>query len=199
MISEAAIMGKLRLFAKTEAGRKKMDACVKRHQQSGKPFASGEKAIDEKEMAEAARLLIAAIQERMPESIASVGGTLTSTYPKKLADGSYEVEVRFDTGALHRDSLYSEGYDGVNNIVALLNNGYHAGNYVYGWWDGHAAGGSTETVYRSFSPMGTEQAFIRSRKDREGLRFMQQAVADFNAAYGEKYKATAVLGGEYTV
>ena len=95
---------------------------------------------------------------------------------------------------LHRDSLDNElGYDGIKNIVALFNNGYHAKNYVYGWWDGHRATG--DGVLRS--GYDNDFAWVRSKKEREPLRFIQQAVADFNASYGAEYGVTAIAGTAY--
>ena len=86
--------------------------------------------------------------------------------------------------------IYDLGYEGVDNIVALFNNGYHAKNFVYGWWDGHKATG--DGVLRS--GVDTDFAYVRSKKEREALRFIQQAVMDFNASYGAEYGVTAVEG-----
>jgi len=109
-----------------------------------------------------------------------------------MPDGSFTIYITFDDD-LHRDSLYSDGYEGVRNIVAVLNNGYHAKNYVYGDWDNHAPTGESKFDGRSIDT----SAFIRSRKDREGLHFIQQAVQDFNGNYGADFNVTAIVGEDY--
>jgi len=133
-----------------------------------------------------ASALMDMIKKRLPDSIAQVGNTLKSTPPKKV-DGGYEVQIKFDKSALRRDSLGNDlGYDGIDNIVALFNNGYHARNYVYGWWNSHK------------SATGDTYAWVQSKKEREPLRFMQDAVAEFNATYGAKYGIVVELGSDYT-
>lgn len=100
---------------------------------------------------------------------------------------------------LRRESLDDgiNGYtgEGIDNIVALFNNGYHASDYVYGWWDGHQA--TASTLFRSGSDIKANYAWVRSQKDREGLHFIQQAVDDFNGNYGAEYHVTATAGDVY--
>lgn len=195
MISESAIMGKLQAYANTAVGKKRMKDCIQSARDSGKPLASGEEVVGKKQMLEMANALAEMIRKRLPASIADVGETLSVGTPVRHQDGSYEVVLSFDVSALHRDSLKNDlGYNGIDNIVALFNNGYHAQNYVYGWWDGHRPSG--ESVYRS----GTtgDYAWVRSAKEREALRFMQDAEAEFNSIYGVKYNVTVELGSKYT-
>ena len=189
-------MGKVNKYASSPAGRKRIQKHLDDHRKSGIPLASGEVLIDEEAMREAANILISIIQKHLPESIASVGGSLSSTSPADIGGGNYEVQVQFGSGALRRESLDSGGgYNGggINNIVALLNNGYRASGYVYGWWDGHSPTGSS----LSSSSASDSFSWIRSRKEREALHFMQAAVAEFNAACGGTYNVTATLSGEY--
>lgn len=91
------------------------------------------------------------------------------------ATAQYEIHVNFNNDILHRDSLYSERYDGVDNIVALMNKGYSAKNYVYGTMPDGRRG--------------------RSLKYRQGAHFMQSAVEHFNTQYGPY--AIAELSDEY--
>lgn len=194
MISEVEIQRRLNQYVMTEAGKRKIDACIREHRQTGRPLANGEIVIGPKEMTEMADALIGMIQRRIPEAIAQAGQTLRSTQPVKRADGSYRVEVRFDKAALHRDSLENDlGYEGIDNIVALFNNGYHAKNYVYGWWDGHSATG--DGVLRS-GPSG-DFAWVKSRREREPLLFMQEAVDEFNTVYGDRYHVVVDLASDY--
>lgn len=78
--------------------------------------------------------------------------------------GGYEIVVNFKQEELDRPSLKPEWFpEGVYNIVALLNKGYHAANYVRGEWHGQS---------------------VRSLKDRAGLWYIQTAVEKFNSLYG---------------
>lgn len=195
MISESAIMGKLQAYANTSVGKRRMKDCLQAARDSGKPLASGEQVVGKKQMLEMATTLVEMIRKRLPASITDVGEALSVSEPIRHPDGSYEVILSFDSNALHRDSLENElGYEGIDNIVALFNNGYHAKNYVYGWWNGHRPSG--ESVYRS----GTtgDYAWVRSEKEREALQFMQEAEAEFNAVYASKYGVVVQLGSDYT-
>lgn len=80
-------------------------------------------------------------------------------------------------GNLHRDSLCPAKYNGVDNIVALLNNGYSAGATVYGSWHG-------QDIY--------------SLKQRSGTRFIQTAVRQFWDRYASEYNIINIeISDEY--
>lgn len=94
------------------------------------------------------------------------------------ATGKYEIHVNFNHEELDRESLWKQGYPGgVDNIAALMNQGYSAKDYVYGEW-----------------PTGSGNR-IRSKKSRQGAHFMQAAVEHFNTQYGPY--AIAELSDEY--
>ena len=197
MISTDAIMTKVNQWAASPTGRRVMKDTIKAHQKSGEPLASGQTLAGEKEMREAAAALIEIIKGLLPQSIASVGDSLSSTAPKERASGEFECFIQFGSGALRRESLYNEhGYtgEGIDNIVALFNNGYRASKYVYGWWDEHSP--TADALSRSLP--GDSFAWVKSRKEREALHFMQEAVKKFNSIYEAKYSITATLGGAYT-
>lgn len=83
----------------------------------------------------------------------------------------YRVDVFYMQDDVERSSLYPEGgYDKVYDIIALLNQGYTADNYVYGEWK------RTSTVYGP-------HASIRSLKQRDGYFYIQSAVRQFNQLY----------------
>lgn len=190
-------MAKLNQYASSSAGKKKMKDCIQTARDTGTRLASGAVVPGRKEMCQMAEMLIGIIRGKLPESIAAVGDTLTYSQPKKLADGSYEIQISFDESALFRPSLDTGGvtnYDGIKNIVALFNNGYSAKDYLYGWWENHHPTG--EAFGRS-SP-GDNFAWVRSRKDREALLFMQAAEDEFNIMYGAEYNVTVHLGSDYT-
>lgn len=85
--------------------------------------------------------------------------------PQKVGTNRYQIDVWF-TNNMHRDSLVPGKYGGVDNIVALFNNGYSAGNSVYGIWHG-------------------EQ--IASLTERTGIHFIESAVRNYMANYASEY------------
>lgn len=74
----------------------------------------------------------------------------------------YYVHAYLFTGGLHRDSLMPERYDGVDNIVKLLNNGYMARRSVFGMWHGEP---------------------IWSKQVRTGAHFIERAESKFRSKY----------------
>lgn len=128
----------------------------------------------------------------LPESVMKHIAGMSSENYIQTKDG-FEIPLYF-AGDLHRDSLENDlGYGGINNIVALFNNGYTASNHVYGWWNGHTSTG--ESVTRSNG--GDNFAWVRSKIERPALRFIQQAISDFNGNYGAEYDVTAVAAEIY--
>lgn len=198
-ISPADILSKVEAWSKTPEGKKRIQAKLDEYGKQGRATTqAGSKIRTEQTMYEAAAKMISILQNAareagLPESLLEHFDALTASAPKALGNGTYVVSIDFG-GDLSRKSLENDlGYNGVDNIIALFNNGAHANNYVYGWWNGHAPTG--ESVYRSGSSSG--YAWVRSKKDREGLHFIQQAVSDFNGNYGADYGVTATAGDDY--
>lgn len=193
-----SISSKLNAWTKSPHGQAKMQAKLDEYVKDGvKKTAAGDDVINERRIHEAAAKLISVLRSTaesygLPASVMRHFDGLSCSKIYTMPDGEMCVYIYFG-GDLHRDSLYSDGYGGVRNIVAVLNNGYHASNYVYGDWDGHSPTGESVFDGRSID----SSAYIRSRKDREGLHFIQQAIQDFNGNYGSDYNATAVAGDEY--
>ena len=194
-----SIMDKVSAYAKSSAGKERMGKCIQQYANSGvKQTAAGDKVFTEEMMWEAVPkflyvMRVTAAEYDLPESVMEHINNMESSGRITKTPEGFEVCLYFD-GDLHRDSLENDlGYEGVENIVALFNNGYHAKNYVYGWWNGHKATG--DGVLRSGAD--NDFAWVRSKKEREPLRFIQQAVADFNANYGAEYGVTAVAGTAY--
>ena len=106
--------------------------------------------------------------------------------------GDYECYIYF-TDDLSRNSLETDDSqgEGINNIVALFNNGYVASAPKYGWWNGHSPTG--ESVYRS--GQNNNSAYVRSTQARPSLHFMQAAIEDFYKKYKSKYKMSVLLNG----
>lgn len=199
IINMDAISAKCKAWSETPEGKARMNAVVKEYAANGvSKTGCGGKVLTESDMWGAAARLIRVLQSTaqsydLPDSIQKHFDSLECSKPYALPDGTVEMYIYFEDD-LHRDSLYSEGYDGVDNIVAVLNNGYNARNYVYGWWDNHSPTG--DNSYRS-GGFNSKDAWVRSKKERTGLHFIQQAVQDFNGNYGYDYNVTAIVGDDY--
>lgn len=98
----------------------------------------------------------------------TVDDTVVSA-PSKVGKNRYTIGISF-SGDLHRDSLVPKLYDGVDNIAALLNNGYSAGRRVYGIWKGH-----------------NDDKRMGSLTDRAPSEFVDYAVRNFMATCAKKY------------
>lgn len=130
-------------------------------------------------MEEASKLLLDTIIQYLPLSLSYIGeqlaGCISSIHSE---NGQYQIDIIFPSDAIRRDSLYSDEYNGVDNIIALFNNGYKASNPVYGYWN-------------------TAKKRVRSTVSRPSLSFMQEAINEFNSTYGNQYACRAKLGEQY--
>lgn len=191
-------MRKVTAYSQTDKGKSKMREVIQQYHADGVgKTGGGGKIMTETDMWTAAAKMIDVLRMEaksydLPPSVMRHFDSLECSKIYEAPDGSSVIYIYFGDD-LHRESLYSDGYEGVRNIVALLNNGYHAKNYVYGDWDGHSPTGESKFDGRSIDT----SAYIRSRKDREGLQFIQQAVQDFNGNYGADYNVTAIAGDDY--
>lgn len=95
--------------------------------------------------------------------------------PVKVGENQYQIDVWFSND-LRRDSLAPDEFDGINNIAALLNNGYKdhgkmmTNNPVYGVWMGHSG---------SFN--------IPALRQRSGAYFIQNAIRNYMENYAAEY------------
>lgn len=204
-INMSSIMSKVGAYSRSVSGKLRMKECIQKYEAEGrKKTAGGGKVMTEAEMREAGAKLIQILQETarnndLPQSVIQHFNSLECSKPYRMQDGSTLMYVYFEDD-LHRDSLDDgmNGYtgEGINNIVALFNNGAHASDYVYGWWHDHEP--INDAVLRSrVGDTKVNYALVRSQKDREGLHFIQQAVDDFNGNYGADYNVTATAGDDY--
>lgn len=178
-INMSSIMGKVKSWSKTPVGKKTMSTAT----------------LPESKMEEAASKLCYLIRYEaashgLPESISDDISSVEYTRPYKTGENEYTVFIEFRAN-LHRDSLYPEGYDGVDNIIALFNNGYTARNYVYGWWDKHKATDGNVADTRNMNGFG-DYVWTRSLLHRGGLHFIQQAVHDFDGNYAYMYPGLSI-------
>ncbi len=168
-INMAEVMRQVNAYFQTEEGKKLL-----REHMKGAAAANLQEAAEK--MISILRATAASFD--LPASVQQHFESLHVSAPRDGPDGTYSVEIYF-TGDLHRDSLEPQNYGGVNNVVALLNNGYDehpAMEHVWGYWHGVHIHGLTQ---------------------RTGLRFMQEAVHEFNSLYGAKYGVTAFVGEDY--
>lgn len=197
-INMSSIMRKVSAHSRTDKGKAEMRERIQKYRADGVgKTGGGGKVVTEADMWTAATKMIDVLRSTaqsygLPASVMRHFDSLACSRIYEMPDGSSIIYIYFEDD-LHRDSLYPEGYDGVQNIIALLNNGYHAKDYVYGRWAGHSPAGGSKLDGGS----ADASAYIRSRKDREGLRFIQQAVKDFNGNYGADFNVTAVAGDSY--
>lgn len=138
-----------------------------------------QQSMNQNQMISISRELVEIIKNNLPPSISGDSiGTIFSA-PHIVGD-KWRIEINFNPESVFRNSLLNDGDSGygVDNIIALLNNGYHAKRQVYGYW---------QTAGRN----------VWSRQDREALGFMQKAIDIFNDEYGSVYNCTAQLSEKY--
>lgn len=203
-INMGSIMSKVSSYTKSAEGKSRMKEYIGQCRSQGRSETfAGSTIITEEEMVNASRKMIQLIQEagraaELPESVMSHLQDLEVSPVTHRKDGSAVMYIYF-SGDLYRESLEDgdNGYtgDGINNIVALFNNGAHASNFAYGWWNGHNPTGAS--LARAGGDLKPGYAWVRSRKDREALHFIQDAVASFNETWGTLYNATAIAGEDY--
>lgn len=111
-------------------------------------------------------------------ALQAVEGFSAGTPVATAKNGMSVIQIPFTfNGNLHRESLYPKGYSGIDNIVALLNNGYAAKDTVYGQWKGNS---------------------IVSLQQRSGSGFIQNAVRQFLDRYASEYNIIDIeISGEY--
>jgi hypothetical protein len=215
-LNMASIMKKVNAWAKSPAGMARCDKAIQvAIKTNGGVLKSGKKVLSDQMVEDAVNkfihtLVVSAESHGVPASVLNHLLTADSgkLWYEQTKFGSYQgVVYIYFGGDMSRPSIYPEMYydedesggqhNALHNIVALFNNGYHARDYVYGYWDNHSYKpiGESWNSYRSAHNLLGEgySAYIRSRKDREGLYFIQQAVDDFNGNYGSMYNATASI------
>lgn len=107
---------------------------------------------------------------------------ITHSAPYSDGDKVY-VDIMF-TDDRHRDSL-DPSYEGIDNIIALLNNGYNANGAVFGDWIDHN---------------NVEHEDTWSVRRRGGAHFIEQAVTDFWGNYATDYNVIDIkVAEEYGV
>lgn len=186
-INIESIMSKLKIYADSDSGKKRMSDCISERMKSGEnKTASGETIISAAQMEEAADLLIRLICKYaapLPGSVFELLSTLENTPPSPFDDdeSSWYVDIQFEDKSLLRRESLRRGFgseartgDGIDNIISLFDTGYFAHRKVYGVWD-------------------SAQARIKSKMRRHGIQFMKKAINEFNTTYGKQYHCVASI------
>lgn len=176
-------------YIKSNAGKNKVEQYIEdcsRKNMSKTP--SGASIVTEKEMKEAAQLLINmfkdyAAKSGLPESVADDVADISVT-----RDDSKNgvICIGFSEENIKRPSLYNIRKDnaivhtgeGIDNIISLFDTGYTVTktDKLYGRWRGHE-----------------ELGVIKALLHREGAGFVSRIVNEFNALYGQRYNCVASI------
>jgi hypothetical protein len=194
-------MAKVKAYSESSEGKKRMEECVDTYRALGiKKTAAGTKVLTEEDMSLAVCRLMdciitAAEEHDVPESVLRHLRDYSDSDICRLSGssgGKYGAMIFIYFGyGRSRKSLYEEKYEGVDDIVRLFNNGYHAKKYVYGWWDGHSPTGAPE-----YGREVEGSVWIRSKKDREGAHFIEEGIHDFEGNYASLYNVWEVRYNE---
>lgn len=101
--------------------------------------------------------------------VKSVGGGDMAIGVPSMTDMNAEIRLSFYSD-LHRDSLWSSRYGGVDNIVNLFEHGWNARGRVRGYWRG--------------------RGFVWSRRAHPAGNMLGRAVATFNNSAPNGVQAT---------
>lgn len=191
-------MSKVGAYSRSVEGKLRMKERINKYVSDGQSkTAGGGKIMTEDDMYRAAYKMMDVLKQTakesdLPPSVMQHILTMDCSKPYKMPDGHMEIWIYFG-GDMHRESLVRKDgkqSGGINNIVALLNNGTDDETTVYGSWKGHEPVGTVKA-----GPDG--YAWVKGENPRTALRFIQQAVGDFNGNYGSDFNVTAVAGDDY--
>lgn len=195
-VNMSSIYNKIKAFSETDIGKEKMRDAIREKRKSGDgKTAFGSEILTTKRMAELAEELITVIRNTaasydLAPSVMEHFDSLRYIV-QDHGDDTFECDIYF-ADDLSRDSLetdYNPG-DGIDNIIALFNNGYVASAPKYGWWNGHSPTG--ESLGHSLT--GDESyAYVKGKQARPSLHFMQRSIDEFYSKYKNKYPLSVVL------
>lgn len=155
-LNMGSVLSKVDAWKKSPTGKKRMAAVVGKYIRDGRSVTdAGSPIVSVAEMSAAANAMIqllvsTAASYSLAPSVMAVISSASHTAPQKSGEG-YSVSISLG-GDKSRPSLYPVKYGGVDNIVALMNNGYSTSHDVWGEWHGN---------------------FIYGRRSRPALGFMQ--------------------------
>lgn len=195
-VSLAKINSALRAWEGSAAGQSAIGAKIAQYRKHGTATTqAGSRVLTAEEVTALANEFISVLQKHagsssgnggsgsMPASVSAHFSNLTAGAPVEIGEGAFSVTISFGDD-LSRPSMvdHEDGHSlggGVDNIIALFNNGVNAKGAVFGDWVGHESEG----------PMW-------SRRSRPALGFMQAAKAEFEGAHSDVNVAIR-LGSDY--
>lgn len=192
-VNLGSITSKLNSYVKSPAGKSRIQETIKSYARGDSHYVnttgrtlSGDRMITQQEMRDVARELVFYIKQAaascdLPNSVMDHIESFDIVTASEESDDFYYIGLSMTDNA-RRESVQPEKYDGVDNIVALLNTGYPK--------DGRSVG-------RVFGYWKTADKDIWTLPQREGLRFIQQAIDRFNSTYAKEYNVTVFLSSEY--
>ena len=188
-VNLGAINSKLDAYAKSSVGQKRMNDTILNYvRDSSKRVTArgvtegGSQIVTQQHMWDIADALVGYIKRAaascdLPESVMAHIESFEVESAEELSPEVYHVGIKmFDNP--RRESVQPEKYEGAYNIVALFNAGYSAKARVYGYWE-------------------TADENIWTLQRRDGLHFIQEAVAKFNHVYGNVCDVTVFVSSEY--
>ncbi len=179
-INWGQIEAKIIAYSKTQEGKEKMRSAVRALRNGNKSeTAAGYELMTYEKMRKLADELIDMIRTEaasygLADSVMAHFNSMTYMI-EDSGDGDVTYHIYFDDD-LSRPSLLPSKYVGIDNIVALFNNGYVASNRIF---------------------VKVNGIKVPSRQFRPTLSFMQSAVDSFIDKYSGKYNITVDLGDEY--
>lgn len=126
----------------------------------------------------------------LPESVIGHFNSLTATEPMLYDNGKkYKVDISFGDNLSRLSFQIAYGKrkgqytgkksKGIDNIVSLFDTGMDSDFMAYGLWDG----------YEMLGP-------VAGLTHRDELRFMSEAVSEFNLEYGDLYNVYAYISAD---
>ena len=194
-VKQTAVMIKVKAWAKSPEGQKRMHDTIKAYREQGvKETKAKSRIVSKNDMARIAEEMIRILQSKaqaagLPQSVLEHFYSLVYDPPVTVDEknGVYTVDIYFQDDLSRMSLLITKGKrkgqrtgDGIENIVSLFDAGYEASKPVFGTWHGHEDLGN-----------------IRSKTHRDGANFIRDAIDTFNQKYGAEYFVTASASEEY--
>lgn len=155
-----SLTDQLKALEKTPRFQKMAAEAAKKAAKAGQTFGQGKEAVSVAVVLRRCERLKELLYQETVKVIPSVklDHILVGT-PVIDQNGNYVVNIEFDRRFAHRDSLFPQRYDGVDNIFLHMTHGWHAKDRVYGAW---------------------RDSDVASRTSFDGSDFIQRAVEKFN-------------------
>lgn len=193
IINIGQIIQKVKSYAKSTEGKQRIDEYIGQCVSDGRvKTAGGSQIITIDVMKRAADTMIRKMREvayskKLPESVMGHFNSLTATDPILYDNGKkYRIDISFEDNLSRLSFQIAHGKkkgqytgDGIDNIVSLFDTGMDADRMAYGLWVG----------YEMLGP-------VAGLTHRDELRFMSEAVSEFNLEYGDLYNVYAYISAD---